>query len=465
MRFSFLLLFCLVGYCAGSRAGLLDAILHCEGGAAASCAAVSAYNTSGISDMSFLFANTRVFNHDISAWDISSVTSMHSMFRNSSFNHDVCPWGLQNRPGITVTDMFAGGALEAFASTGGCPVCDIVMPWGSPCLQTHVGDCTESLRCLVRGCCVDGVWVCGADISRWDVSSVPGANGLFSAAGGFECAGVFDANLSGWDVSHMTEMDRMFEGNLVFNGDISTWDVGALRSARRMFMGALSFAGDLSGWRAPLLESTHRMFMYATAFNGDISLWATHNINDMSLMFFGASSFSGDLSRWDTSRLTSMAYMFFNASSFGGSLCDWGLAPGSLNITQAFSGTQLSERDIYACAPTYSCPSGEESNGLGGCSACLSGSYKATSGTGWCERCWKGSIAHSVLGPCVYECVCQPGYYLGEGGGCAACPTNTYKATYGNDLSCATCPLGLFSEPGSASCVCVPGTFADSDNK
>jgi len=454
-----------------ANADLNTKIGECSSGITASCAAVANYDTSSIADLSHMFHSSPFngdisgwdvssvtnmqemfhsssFNGDISGWDVSSVTSMDSMFYNSVFNNDLCPWDLENRPSVLQTNMFVGSALEAFASTGGCPLCPIVKPWGSPCLQNNNEDCTAALRCLVRGCCAGGAWVCGDEVSGWDVSSVPSAIGLFSLAGGFECAHVFDGNLSGWDVSSMTNMDRMFEGNLVFNGDLSHWGVGQVRSAKWMFMGAVSFNGDLSAWDTGLLESAHRMF----------TKWSTGNVRDTSLMFMGATVFNGDISKWDASSLTGMGYMFFGASSFRGSLCAWDLASGSVNITQAFAGTQLSARDIYACPPPYACPAGNEFDGSGGCIACPAGTYKATSGTHWCERCWEGSITRSALGPCVYECACQPGYYL-QGGLCAACPENTYKASYGDDEPCAVCGEGQFSGPGAVSCDCVPGTF------
>jgi surface protein len=45
--------------------------------------------------MDGLFKNT-LFNHDISGWNVSSVTDMIGVFQNSPFNHDISAWNVSN---------------------------------------------------------------------------------------------------------------------------------------------------------------------------------------------------------------------------------------------------------------------------------------------------------------------------------------------------------------------------------
>ena len=58
-----------------------------------------------------------------------------------------------------------------------------------------------------------------ADISKWDVSKVTDMSGMFCEAEGF------NADISKWDVSKVTDTVGMFRGAKTFNADISKWDV------------------------------------------------------------------------------------------------------------------------------------------------------------------------------------------------------------------------------------------------
>ena len=61
-------------------------------------------------------------------------------------------------------------------------------------------------------------------------------------------ATLFSQDLSGWDVSKVTDMSDMFSGAISFNQDISEWDVSSVTGMRDMFRGATAFNHDLSGW-------------------------------------------------------------------------------------------------------------------------------------------------------------------------------------------------------------------------
>ena len=116
---------------------------------------ISAWDTSLITDMSYLFYDKQTFNDNISAWDVSSVTEMGSMFSGAtSFNGDISGWDVSS-----VTDM----------------------------------------REMFKGANFNG------NISNWDVSSVTYMASMFNGATSF------NGTISGWDVSSVTDMGNMFK--------------------------------------------------------------------------------------------------------------------------------------------------------------------------------------------------------------------------------------------------------------
>ena len=59
--------------------------------------AISTWDVSQVTDMSYLFKDKTDFNDDISNWDVSNVTNMNFMFNEaSSFNQDISNWCVTN---------------------------------------------------------------------------------------------------------------------------------------------------------------------------------------------------------------------------------------------------------------------------------------------------------------------------------------------------------------------------------
>ena len=217
--------------------------------------ATDAPDLSRVTDCSYMFAATEVFNGDLSRWDVSRVTNMFFMFAQASaFNSDLSRWDVSS-----VTDM--SGMFD---------------------------------RCRVFN----------GDLSRWNVSSV---TNMFGMLGG---ASVFNADISGWDVSSVTNMAGMFTYARVFNADISGWDVSSVTDMFGMFTGASVFNADISGWNVSRVRDMKLMFSNASAFNADISGWDVSRVSSMWSMFESASAFNADISGWNVSRVSSMWRMF-----------------------------------------------------------------------------------------------------------------------------------------------------------
>ena len=176
------------------------------------------------------------------------------------------------------------------------------------------------------------------DISRWDVSSVTDMGYMFPVS-------QFNGDISRWDVSSVTDMDTMFSG-AQFNGDISRWDVSSVQNMGSMFNNTSAFNQDISGWDVSYVTSMDSMFSGAIAFNQDISRWDVSSVTDMAAMFSNTSAFNQDISGWDVSSVTNMSSMFNGATAFNSPI--FNILPGNVvtNMSNMFYGATAFNQDI-----------------------------------------------------------------------------------------------------------------------
>ena len=134
------------------------------------------------------------------------------------------------------------------------------------------------------------------DFSNWDVSNVTNMNRMFAWPQGAPDYG----NLDDWNVGNVTDMSEMFSYNRSLEniGDLSNWDVSSVTNMRAMFNEGnfITSLGDLRGWDVSSVTDMHSMF------NG---IGAYASIDDASLILF-----IGDLANWNVSNVTDMDYMF-----------------------------------------------------------------------------------------------------------------------------------------------------------
>ena len=131
--------------------------------------------TSKVTSMAELFfmgnGSPNSFNQYIGNWDVSNVTTMQFMFRNTTFNQDISNWDVSN-----VRNMD-----EMFNVTN----------FNQP-------------------------------IGNWDVSNVTDMSGMFYLNE------FFNQPIGNWDVSNVTNMRSMFKRAYSFNQDISSWNVSSV---------------------------------------------------------------------------------------------------------------------------------------------------------------------------------------------------------------------------------------------
>ena len=154
-------------------------------------------------------------------------------------------------------------------------------------------------------------------LENWDTSNVRSMYGVFGAMGYYKTAQtttttVVIGDLSKWNTSKVTTMNRMFSDTACFSafnvGNIGNWDTSNVTDMSFMFNACGKMVGSSVGAN--------------TWYVGDISRWNVSKVKDFSFMFNEVAKYNSratvptNLSKWNTSSATNMRYMFPYAWSY-----------------------------------------------------------------------------------------------------------------------------------------------------
>ncbi|MCB0497266.1 MAG: BspA family leucine-rich repeat surface protein [Cyclobacteriaceae bacterium] len=180
-----------------------------------------------------------------------------------------------------------------------------------------------------------------SDLSGWDVSNITNMSNMFAYTN-------INQDLNSWNVSNVADMSYMFRDATAFNGNISTWTTTSLSFITAMFYNASAFDGDISGFDVSGVSSFafvfrgatafkqningwnvsggtvfDGMFQDATSFNQNLNSWNVSSATSMTAMFRGATAFNGNISSWNVSSVSGMSFMFYDASNFDSNISGW----------------------------------------------------------------------------------------------------------------------------------------------
>ena len=181
-----------------------DCNRYCEEDSVCDGLDLSHWDTSTVTDMTYMFYDNKNFNQNISEWDTSKVTDMEGVFYNANtFNQDLSNWDTGR-----VTSMVA-----MFQGT-----------------------------------------IFNQPIGNWNTSKVT------NMAHMFHYSAKFFRDLDKWDTSKVQDMTLMFAGAVEFNGEIISWDVSSVTNMNGMFYGAKKFSKDISRWNVSKVTNMDNMF-------------------------------------------------------------------------------------------------------------------------------------------------------------------------------------------------------------
>ena len=170
---------------------------------------LNSWNVLRVKDMHSMFYNAGKFNQDIKDWNVSKVTDMSNMFQAATiFNQDISSWNSKFLNAPNTTNMFLNSGMN-FGDKFQYPFKDTSQ------LKTAVDDWIldqshdQTQSTLTYG-----------DINTWYVSFIKDMSELFkngrlkqgeSSGGETIDTTTFNSDISGWDVSKVTNMRGMFQ--------------------------------------------------------------------------------------------------------------------------------------------------------------------------------------------------------------------------------------------------------------
>ena len=187
------------------------------------------------------------------------------------------------------------------------------------------------------------------DSSEFNTSNVTNMNSMFS-----NCKKLASLDVSKWDVSSVTDMSEMFfcfDQYYLNKLDVSNWNVSNVTNMHDMFFGLKSLVKlDVSNWNVSNVTNMYSLFASCNSLTSlDVSNWNVSNVTNMYWMFGGCSSLTSlDVSNWNVSNVINISNMFYDCSSLTSlKLFDLSKLTSITDINKLFGGCKkLIEVDL-----------------------------------------------------------------------------------------------------------------------
>lgn len=237
------------------------------------------WDTSSCEDFSFFMYGCSAFNMPLANIDVSSCTTMLSMFEGCTLFNQSLPSGFWDTSQVlTMAHMFDG-----------CATYNQDLDW-------DLSNCTNISFMFANS----GY---NSNISTWVTTSITNMQGTFQAS-------PFNGNISGWDVSSVDDFSFTFKGCTAFNHSLA-WDVSAADTFEEMFYGCTSMNSLLVGWNVGGALTLKNMFVGCTSLNQSFSSWITGSTTtSYQGTFQGCTLLNQDFSSWQIGGITTAQNMF-----------------------------------------------------------------------------------------------------------------------------------------------------------
>ncbi|AJM71667.1 BspA family leucine-rich repeat surface protein [Mycoplasma yeatsii] len=285
------------------------------------------WDTSNVTDMSFMFSHAINFNQSIGNWNTSNVTNMEYMFNFArNFNQ---PLGdkFDTSKVTNMVNMFnhaenfnqpLGDKFNTKNVTSMNFMFNHAYNFNQPLGDKFDTSKVTNMSTMFR----DARSFNQSLGDKFDTSKVTNMNEMFRNANNFN-----QPLGDKFDTSKVTNMNEMFRNANNFNQSLGDkFDTSNVIDMRGMFYSTTKFNQPLGDkFDTSKVTNMVAMFQFAESFNQSLGdKFYTSNVTDMGIMFQGARSFNQPLGdKFDTSNVTDMGFMFYNAESFNQDISNW----------------------------------------------------------------------------------------------------------------------------------------------
>jgi hypothetical protein len=200
---------------------------------------------SNITNMSNMFNASTIRGNQITGWNTSNCTTMNSMLANNQ-------------------SLSAGGSVD-LSSWNISKVVDMGFFLSASNVTTvSLSGWNFASGCLLNSMFVNTTTLVDNGVSTWNTSGVTQSFSTFQG-----CTN-FNANLSGWNTSNIINMQQMFTSCTNFRGSgLENWNTSKINtSMQNMFVNCTNFNANLSGWNVSKVTNMTSMFLNCPAFRG-----------------------------------------------------------------------------------------------------------------------------------------------------------------------------------------------------
>ena len=173
-----------------------------------------------------------------------------------------------------------------------------------------------------------------------DISNVNDLSQLFRFSKRKDFSGI-----EKWDVSHVENMEIMFQYCYHFNEPIGNWNVSKVTNMSKMFEECRKFNQPIGKWNVSKVTNMSMMFYNCENFNQPLNSWDVKNVENMAEMFAGCEKFNQPLNKWNVSNVKYIQGMFDEAKSFRQPLDKWNVKKVNSH-TSTCTGTKMSKEYV-----------------------------------------------------------------------------------------------------------------------